>query len=123
MEWNGLKKKEYNTDSNKNKIYGKEYDDEKLIFEGEYLNRKRNGFGKEYYNKDNLIFEGEYLNGMKWSGKVYESNNNKNIYELKYGKGIIKDYNYNYYYILIFEGEYLNGKKMGKEKNIIMMEN
>ena len=43
----------------------KEYhNDEKLIFEGEYLNGKRNGKGKEYYwNKDNLKFEGEYLNG------------------------------------------------------------
>ena len=36
----------------------------KLIFEGEYLNGKRNGKGKEYYN-GKLIFEGEYLNGKK----------------------------------------------------------
>ena len=36
----------------------------KLIFEGEYLNAKRNGKGKEYFD-DKLIFEGEYLNGER----------------------------------------------------------
>ena len=36
-----------------------------LIFEGEHLNGKRNGKGKEYkYGK--IIFEGEYLNGKEW---------------------------------------------------------
>ena len=49
MEW---KKKEYN------------FDDE-LIFEGEYLNGKRNGKGKEYNFYGKLIFEGEYLNGER----------------------------------------------------------
>jgi len=37
----------------------------KLKFEGEYLNGKRNGKGKEYDIEDNLIFEGEYLNGER----------------------------------------------------------
>ena len=32
-----------------------------LIFEGEYLNGKRNGKGKEYYYDEKLKFEGEYL--------------------------------------------------------------
>ena len=35
----------------------------KLNFEGEYLNGKRNGKGKEY--DDIIMYEGEYLNGMK----------------------------------------------------------
>ena len=35
------------------------------IFEGEFLNGKRNGEGKEYNWKGELIFEGEYLNGKK----------------------------------------------------------
>ena len=37
-----------------------------LLFEGHYLNGKRNGKGKEFdllFNK--LIFEGNYLNGKK----------------------------------------------------------
>ncbi len=44
---------------------GKEYDNHILIFEGEYLNGKKNGKGKEY-DWDNCIkFEGEYFNGIK----------------------------------------------------------
>ena len=34
----------------------------KLEFEGEYLNGKKNGNGKEYYLNGELKFEGEYLN-------------------------------------------------------------
>ena len=47
---------------------GKEYNYyDELVFEGEYLNGKRNGKGKEYvYNE--LVFEGEYLNGKIWNG-------------------------------------------------------
>ena len=55
-----------------------------ILFEGEYLNGKRNRKGKEYYNNGVLLFEGEYLNGKK------------------NGKG--KEYNYNGK--LKFEGEY-----------------
>ena len=45
-------------------IYGK------IEFEGEYLNGKRNGKGKEYYIfNGELKFEGDYLNGKRWSGK------------------------------------------------------
>ena len=75
------------------KIY---YEERQLAFEGEYLNGKRNGKGKEYNNfGGKLIFEGEYLNG--------ERN----------GKG--KEYN-NYNGKLEFEGEYLNGERNGKGK-------
>ena len=78
---------------------GREYsgDKDKLIFEGDYLNGKRNGKGKEYYNNGELFYEGEYLNGKK------------------NGKG--KEYNYDG--ILIFEGEYLNGKRNGKGKKYL----
>ena len=67
---------------------GKEYNiNDKLLFEGEYLNNKRNGKGKEYF-LDRLKFEGEFLNGKR-NGKGKE-------YYLDGG--------------LRFEGEYLNGK-------------
>jgi len=36
-----------------------------LEYEGEYLNGKRNGKGKEYDGDDNLKYEGEYLYGKK----------------------------------------------------------
>ena len=77
------------------KTEGIEYNvyNEKIRFEGEYLNGKRNGKGKEYNtNTGKLIFEGEYLNGKR-NGKGKE---------------------YDWYGKLIFEDEYLNGEKMVK---------
>ena len=50
----------------------KSYNNE-LIFEGEYLNKKRNGAGKEYYNNGNILFEGEYLEGKRnGKGREYD---------------------------------------------------
>ena len=73
-----------------------------LLFEGEYLNKKRNGYGKEYFDNGNLKIEGEYLNGKK-NGKVKE---------------------YNYYGQLIFEGEYKNWNKWnGKEREYYYNDN
>ena len=124
---------------------GKEYFYNELIFEGEYKNGKRNGKGKEFDSGQlgQLIFEGEYLNGKKWTGIGYhtvidnnlykpESDNYYNlnfkkidekenilikniIYELKDGKGLVKEYNGNK---LIFEGEYLNGKRWNGRKKM-----
>ena len=74
--------------------FGKEYngfiEEDSLIFEGEYLNGKRNGKGMEYGYNGNLIFEGEYVNGKR-NGKGKEYGN--------YGK-------------IKFEGEYLNGNRL-----------
>jgi len=67
------------------------------IFEGEFLNGRKNGKGKEYYSlSHNLLFEGKYLNGQR------------------NGKG--KEYNYRENKTIIFEGEYLNGKRNGNAK-------
>ena len=85
MEYEGeyLYNKKYNGkgyDENSNIIYElingngkvKEYwDNDKLRFEGEYLNRKRHGKGKEYDYDGKLKFDGEYLNGER-NGKVIE---------------------------------------------------
>ena len=94
----------------KNNINGKgkeynEYDGE-LLFEGEYLNGEKNGKGKEYDYNGNLEFEGEYLKNLKWNDKGYDSHNNI-VYELKDGKGLIKEFYDDGQ--LLFEGEYLNG--------------
>ena len=59
--------------------FGREYiiKTNKLIFEGEYLNGKRNGQGKEYYDNGNIKFKGEYLNGKRnFKGKEYYDNGN-----------------------------------------------
>ena len=71
-----------------------------MVFEGEYLNGKKNGFGKEYIKSSfyepyedktgsKLIFEGQYLNGVK-NGKGREYNEEGNI---------------------LFEGEFKNGNR------------
>ena len=102
----------------------KEYDfDRRLIYEGGCLNGKRNGKGKEYkinFNKikDNLVFEGEYLNRKWWTGKGYDANDNIS-FEIKEGKGYIKEY---YNRELKFEGEYINGERNGKGKGYYIEE-
>ena len=75
----------------------KEYDywNGKLVFEGEYLNGKRNGKGKEYNYRGKLIYDGYYLDGKR--------------------NGKCKEYDY-WNEILIFEGEYVNGEKNGVVK-------
>ena len=56
---------------------GKEYncEDDRLIFEGEYLNGKRSGKRKEYYNNGKLRIEGVYLYNYKLKGKYYVNEN------------------------------------------------
>ena len=125
-ENNKNKRKIYNSFSDKLIFEGeylngkaKEYDRYgNLVYEGEYLNGKRNGKGKEYFGR-HLLFDGEYLNGKRWNGKIYDKDNDL-IYELKEGKGYVKDYyqsNENY---IRYEGEYLNGDKnvLGEERSI-----
>ena len=66
-----------------NKTNGKEYNgyNNKLIYEGGYLNGKRNGKGKEFNDNEKLIYEGNYLNG-KWNGKGKEySDDGKSSFE------------------------------------------
>ena len=98
--------------NNKKNGKGKEYFRGKLIFEGEYLNDKRNGQGKEFDIEKKYIFEGDFLNDLKWNGKLY-NNNGEIIYEIKDGKcENVKEYNeYGYFK---FEGEYLNGQRNSK---------
>ena len=84
----------------------------KLKFEGEYVNGKRNGKGKEYDEEGKLLFEGEYLNGKELIGTRYDCYNNKFSIDNTCGKGN----EYDNYGGIIFEGEYLNGKRNGKGK-------
>ena len=116
-----------------NNNIGKEYNsyNDDLLFEGEFLNGKRNGKGKEFYKSNNkLLFEGEYLNGKRnGKGKEY---NNYGQYELscEYIDGKRCELNqqkenlnnntngrmqeYDKFGNIIFDGEYLNGLKNGK---------
>ena len=96
------------------KVMNKYYQIRKLVYQGEYVNGIRHGKGKQF--KDlKMIFEGEYKNGKKWNGKGYDGNHNL-LYELKDGKGLVKE---EIKYDTIFEGEYLNGERNGKGKEYI----
>ena len=69
----------------------KEYNEyrDKIVFEGEYLNGKRNGKGKEYDFDGNLRFEGEYLNGKRnGKGREYHSEDDKILFEGEYKNGL-----------------------------------
>ena len=66
----------------------------KLIWEGEYVNDKRYGKGKDYNGDGNIEFEGQYFDGSQWTGEGREK---------KKGK-------------LLYKGGVLEGKKGGKEK-------
>ena len=101
----------------------KEYGyDGKLVFEGEYLNGKKNGIGKEYKMNGTIEFEGEYLNGKRRKGKVYDYESNLK-FEGEYlnGKkyGICKSYYYDYKYK--FKGEFLDGivKTYGQKTELL----
>ena len=88
---------------------GKEYklNTDILIFEGEFLNGKKNGKGKEYYENGQIKFEGEYLNGKIIEGKGYDEKRNLVLEIDKNGNG--KEYYKNGQ--IQFEGKYYNGKR------------
>ena len=98
---------------------GKEFEKDKVIFEGEYLNGKKHGKGKEYTLDGKLKYDGEYYNGEKWKGKAWNYYANGELeYEGEYLYGKLNG-KYNYFYrggIKKSEGNYLNGKKCGKIK-------
>ena len=76
----------------------KEYDyNDNLIFDGEYLNGKRSGIGREYNSKGIIYYYGEYVNGHRWNG---------------IGKKFIYDYNdiCDADVLIIIEYDYINGK-------------
>ena len=95
MRWNGQLFDENNNFSEiKNgngniKVYN---EDSILIFEGEYLNGKKNCKGKEYYINEEFMFKGEYKNDKNQNGKGYDDLNNV-IYELMKVNGKVKEYN------------------------------
>ena len=66
----------------------KEYDsyNKRLLFEGFFSNRKKNGMAEEYDEEGHLIFEGEYLDGKRWkgSGKKYDEDTGELILEYEY---------------------------------------
>ena len=77
---------------------GKKYHIGKLAFEGEFLNGKKNGYGREYTYDSSLKYEGEFLNN-KANGRGKEYNIEGN---------------------LMFDGEFSNGYFIEESKNDII---
>ena len=98
---------------------GKEYEKDKIVFEGEYLNGKKHGKGKEYTIDGKIKYDGEYYDGERWKGMAWNYYSNGELeYEGEYIYGKLNG-KYKYFYrggITKVEGNYLNGKKCGKTK-------
>ena len=80
--------------------------DDRIIYEGEFLNGKKHGKGKEYNKYGVVMFKGEYINGKR----IIEGNTGLD----EFNEGYV--YQYNVYKELIYEGEFLNWKRHGKGK-------
>ena len=98
-----------------------------LIYEGEYLNWKKQGKGIEYDYYENKIYEGEYLNGIRHGkGKEYDKDENK-IYEGEYlegkrhGKGIEYDNQGDAYEVEYYEGKKVLSRKYLKGTSKIIL--
>ena len=83
-----------------NKSFGLNLEEKVLKYEGEYLNGKRHGKGKEFTKNKILVYEGEYKNGLLYGkGKQYDD---------LFSKGREPK--------LKYEGEFKYGKQDGKGK-------
>ena len=78
-----------------------------ILFDGEYLNGKKNGKGKEYDDHGIIYFYGEYLNGQKWNGIEIDFSHNYNEYT-----EIVTHF--------LLEYEYINGKKLRSKFKICL---
>ena len=73
--------------------------------------------------KGNIKYKGEILENKMWNGILYNYNGTEQ-FEIKNGKGIIKEYFRDTYEgSLCFEGQLLNGLKNGKGKEYFSGEN
>ena len=87
------------------------YMNNRLVYEGEFKNGKRNGKGKSFL-RGKLMFEGDIIDDELTKGKYYDEEGNI-IKEGDDGNGLRTYFDID---ILKFEGEYLNGKRHGKGK-------
>ena len=93
------------------------WEDDYNFYEGEYLNGERHGKGKDTVKYGSITFEGEYVNGKRWTGKAHDKKDNI-YFELKDGKGVLKQIHLNIRGIIQFYYEYFNGEKNGIEEDI-----
>ena len=60
--------------------YGKLYEENILVYEGEWRNNKYDGRGKLYYKNGNINYEGNWCNGEQYNGIKF-SDNGSHLFE------------------------------------------
>ena len=88
-----------------------------MIYEGEFKDDERNGYGKEYDENNNIIFEGQYLDGKRWEGFGKETNDKAIMFSGEYKNGKRNGAGKEYYCdknSIKFNGNYLDGERSGK---------
>ena len=96
------------------------YDNDKLKYYGSYLNGKKHGKGREFW-QNKLVFEGYYLNGKIWNGKGYNKSGFIG-FEIKNGNGKVYEYSvYNRSFLTLIS--ILAGWKILLKKLIINLNN
>ena len=70
---------------------------------------------------ESILYLKENISMTKWNGKINFISDKNNTYEIKNGKGFIKEY-YSFSHEN-YEGEYISGERKGKRKesNIILI--
>jgi len=99
----------------KKKLY---FNNGKLMYDGEIINGKLDGYGKQYYKNGNLKYEGEFDDGERnGSGKQF-FNNGLIEYEGGYKRSKLDGYGKQYYKNgnLKYEGEFDDGERNGRGK-------
>ena len=98
---------------NNYKLY--DFDTNKLIYEGGYVNNKKNGYGTEYHTNGNLLYQGDFIENKKSGyGTIFDKNN-----RIKYSGNWQNDQMHDqgtFYFEngnIKFSGIFLVGKKNG----------
>ena len=92
---------------------GKQFDgNDGLLYDGGWLNGKRNGQGKEYDAYEGLLYDGEWKNGKR-SGKGVEYANGKKVYDGGWSNGMRNGEGTEYAGDATWSGVWKNGKKEG----------
>ena len=88
-------------------------DENILLFEGQYSNGKKNGYGKEYYKNGKIKYKGEYSNGLRHSKGEEYYKNGKIKYKGEYSKGKLNGKGIEFFEtgVKSFQGEYINERK------------
>jgi len=101
------------------------YGSDGFIYEGDWVNDKREGKGKMTYGSDGFIYEGDWVNDKREGRGKMTNSKNDYIYEGEFKNGNFNGYGKYISKQSAYEGEWLNNKRNGygtiKDKNGVVM--